>query len=237
MLCQPAACHSPLRTLHRSHGPLGRVQTPDQASSGPSAPGTPQFFGHSLSLPPQLHTCCLLPPGPLGICFYPGNSPPPAHPPSLRTATTTCRRMSREDTGVLSSLPAAGSPQALLPCAAPAQSWPGRPWRVPRRPPAHPPLGAPHPAALPLLPRGLLALGRPPGSGPWASSPTTCVRPPCWPRPPRAPAPPCPGLAHSWGSLPGVARSGGHRTGGTGPHPSLYLPSPSGPGGRRPQAS
>ena len=99
--------------------------------------------------------------------------------------------MSRE-AGALSCSPAAGGWGGVLlssPArqAASAPSWPAGPRIMPRKAPSPPPLGAPCPAALPLLPGGLLALDRPPGSGPWASSPTTCVRPRGWSRLPGSP--------------------------------------------------
>lgn len=95
VLSQPAGHHSPLRTLHGPHGPLGRVQTRGQALPGSPAPGTHSSSVTQRTSPhphPQLllYTCQLRSPQPFGICSYPGGHAPSAPPPLLCAAASPC---------------------------------------------------------------------------------------------------------------------------------------------------
>lgn len=96
-----------------------------------------------------------------------------------------------------------------------------------------PAFGGPHRAAPPVLPRGLLALDRPPGSGPWASSPTTCIGPPCWPR--LLGSPLLPAWAWHAAGAPSQVYQGRVPQNRLHRGPASTSPDPSGPGGQRPQ--
>lgn len=145
--------------------PLGLQPRPLQFFC-PSATPTPTPFHRPL----LLHRLAALA-GPLGICSDPGEHPRqhtprtrPHAPAAGRAGQTQVRRHGRRG--------------PVLPNPVTAQSWPGRPWSAAKGS-GTPAFGGPSAGCQPLLPRGLLAS---PGSGPWASSPATCVRPPCWPQ-------------------------------------------------------
>lgn len=158
------------------------MQTADQAFSGPSAPAPTVLLSFSdphphpmpQAPPPSQASCSGL--GPRASALTLGSTPARTLQPHSHI------HLPQDELGRhRCAVTAVRGP--VLPHPVTAQSWPGRPWSAAKGS-GTPAFGGPSAGCKPLLPRGLLAS---PGSGPWASSPATCVRPPCWPQLPGSP--------------------------------------------------